>query len=312
MLFATLKIVKSMASSKQPGEAFIYAIPAPALSRGIALAMAGFSISAFLFFLTLTFRVAIASLEDALSLWLILTLTLVAGAFFLVLAFPPRSWGAWIEFGREGIRYLPKPPMRGTREPSISLPIDTCDKEILICEASEDVFDKNYGLGSQKYPFGFRVLIRDSKSQDRVLKVETADRMTGHQTDILTEGISASTGLPVRLVQRESSAEGMVRELPWIPDRRTLDLSRLFKLAFGTTPFIGGMVVGYLRPELVIVAAVGIALWLAQTAVLFTYAHLSRRKLSGAAKLYWATTIYTFAISYLLAYAIVFYVFRSR
>jgi hypothetical protein len=77
------------------------------------------------------------------------------------------------------------------------------------------------------------------------------------------------------------------------------------KLLFATIPLLGGITIGILRPRPVIVIAVGIALWLCQTLALFALAKSSRRKSTLFGKLYWLTTVFTFAACYAVIYFLV-------
>jgi hypothetical protein len=303
-----------MARSTQSEEAFIYSIPAPSISRGIALAFAAFFVFCFLI---VPFKSGIdrtlTSIHTDPGLWLVLIAMFVPPiAFFLALAFSPRSWCARIELRRDGIRSIPKPPLRWIGEPSVTVPIDPQANEILICRGSKEIYGGFSANVPRPFPYGFRLFVRSTQGHDRELTIETGDRLTANQAGILAAGITASTGLPVRLVKREAGSEGVMRETPWVPDKHAAGLGCFLKLAFAATPFIGGIVVGYLTSEPLIVCAVGIALWLAQTVAIFAYAHISHQKQSGIVKLYWFTTLFTFAASYLVAFVAVHYVFSSH
>jgi len=73
------------------------------------------------------------------------------------------------------------------------------------------------------------------------------------------------------------------------------------------TPYIGGIVVGVLRPNMAIVLAEGLALWLGQTLALFAVVRCSHQKTTTISALYWLTTL----ISFSAAYAIIFFLVSS-
>jgi len=106
--------------------------------------------------------------------------------------------------------------MKRLGDPSITIPVDAGTKEILICRGSQDTRSP---YDSRPYQKGFRVLVRSFENHNRELKIETGCRLGARQAKVLREGITASTGLPVRFVQREV-VSGSAREIPWAPGDR--------------------------------------------------------------------------------------------
>ncbi len=301
-----------MASQTQSCGSLVYAIPTPSVSRGIALAVVAFFASCFLYFpIKLGPTQTLASMNDDPLLWVVLfAMFAPCSAFFLVLAFPPRSWGARIEIGQEFIRYIPIPVLRWIGEPPTDVPIDPQAQEILICRGSRDIYGGVLVTDQRAFALGFRLQVRSKGCRNRELTVRTGDRLTAHQAITLTEDIAAVTKLPVRLIKREVDSDGEMQELAWTPDACLAHLGGLLKLAFVAMPFVGGVVVGYLGARPFTVTSVGIGLWLVQTTAIFAYARFSHQKQSWTARLYWSTTLFTFAASYLMAFAIALHVFR--
>jgi hypothetical protein len=284
-----------MANSTQSEVRFVYYIPLPALSKAVAIGYSAFLLSIFLY---LPYKLG---LEQDPLFWLLLVGMLgLPIAFFLVLAFPPRSWHARLEIQNECIRLVPKPVLRWIGEPSTVLPIAAQASEVLVLCGSQD-----------NLKIGFRLSVRSTDGSQRDLKVETASRLSAHQAKILCDGITSATGLLVRLIKRERGKEGGVEEMPWIPGGWTASLPGLAKLVFAATPFIGGIVVGCLRPNLALAAVLGLALWLCQTLALFAYSRFSKQE-SKFPTLYWFSTLFTFAASYAFTFVFVFYVFRPK
>jgi hypothetical protein len=213
-------------------------------------------------------------------------------AFLGLLAFPPKSWLTRLEVTKDRLRLVPKPPLRWIGEPALEMHIDESCKEILVCRGSIDTV-----------PFGFRIGVTPGNDRRRELKIESGTRLSKQQATILVNGIGDATGLPVRLLQRESKAGGQTREVPWLPDGR-FAFSRAFALvAFGLAPWIGGIAVGFLGSGAAVGAAVGVCLWSCQIVSLWLYARL----LDGKSKfptIRSFATVFTFAASYMVAYVL--------
>lgn len=283
----------------ESGSAFVYSIPIPSVSRKIALSFATFFL---LLFCYLPFKLgltrSINSMVDDPFLWLIIVAMFGSGiAFFLVLAFPPINWRARIETTRDSIRYFPRPPLRWMGEPTAEIRVGMGIREVLICQGSQDRDDGAFGSRAREYAWGYRIVVRSEENSTQEIKVSTGDRLNVRQAEVLSKGIARAVGVPVRFIKREPSDSGGVREVPWVPISRSVNLIALAKLAFIATPFIGGLTVGIARPNGVTVIAVGVCLWLLQTSAVFIYATISRRW-SKFGAFYWLTTIVSFASSY--------------
>ena len=222
--------------------------------------------------------------------------------FCLVLAFPPISWRARIEITREGIRYFPSPPLRWMGEPATEVRVGTDVREVLICQGSQDRFEGFFEPRAREYVWGYRIVLRSEGGQTRELKVATGDRLSLRQAEILSDGIAVAIGIPVRLIKREVSETGALREITWTPVRRSVNLAGMAKLAVVATPFSGGLAMGITRPRGLIVIAVGVCLWLLQTFAVYLYATITKQR-SKFVALYWLTT----AISFAGAYSVIFF-----
>jgi hypothetical protein len=248
------------------------------------------------------------SIRNNPSLWLVM-----AGMFaplFAVLwlfAFPPQSWLARLEFDHNCIRLVPKPLLRWIGEPSTEIPLSPRTSEILVCRGSLDNSSLGWS-GAGNFPYGFRLLVRSLEGHDRELKVSTGDRLSVHQSKILADGITAATGLPVRLIQRKFATDGSYQVITWTPSNRFAQLGALAILAFSATPFVGGIVAGFLRVNPLIAVAVGVALWLIQTLAVYLYARLLRQKFPIV---YWLSTVFTFSASYAVSIVCAFYLFHA-
>lgn len=288
-------------TSSPKAERFVYYVPFPPLSRGIALAFALFFLCAFLYIpFAWGLQHSLQSMHDDPSLWLIFILLFGPGiAFFVVLAFPPKSWLSRLEVQHDRIRLVPKPPLRWIGEPTREIPIDEGCEQILVCHGSSD-----------SIPLGFRVCVVAGKGQRRVLQIASAMRLARQQATDLVDGIAKAIGLPVYLIQRIAKPGEAVQEVPWLPEERSMSWRPLGVIALGLAPWIGGIVVGFLGMGTAVAAVVGVCLWLCQTASLMIYARLSDRK-SKFPMIRWFSTVFTFAASYIVAYAVTAFLVRG-
>jgi hypothetical protein len=292
-----------MNNSAEPGGLFVYFIPNPSLLRVILLAIAAL-FSLILFGIPLNdlgFTRILETINDDPS-FLLMPFIMIAPVILssLLLAFPPRSWLARLEFRRDCIRSIPRPVLRWIGEPSVEIPLSAHPKEILLCRGSKD-----------NSPYGFRVLLRGANGHDREIKIETGERLNKREAAILTEGVTDATGLSARLVQRQHPAEGTIQEVQWIPTGGIAWLGAIAKLAFISLPIVGGAAVAYRSPSPIVIVAVGIALWLSQTLAVFIWANASQRQ-SKSAMLYWMTTLFTFGATYAATVALVSLMLHSR
>jgi hypothetical protein len=127
----------------------------------------------------------------------------------------------------------------------------------------------------------------------------------------LRDGITAATGLPVRLIKRKSSEEGVMREVTWTPSERPEHLLALAMLLFVAMPLVGGIAAGVSRMSGLTVITVGVLLWFLQTLAVLLYARRSHEK-SRTAMLYWLTTAITFAASYAVVFLLTSTLLHNR
>jgi hypothetical protein len=295
-------VFPSMATTTQAGVKFVYSIPIPSSVRVLAAAVA-LILFAFLFGIPLVDLGAARMVETFRSdtvAWAFLGATVGSlMAFFIVLAFPPRSWRAELEIEQDRIRLIPRPVLSWIDEPAIDMEFGPRVHEILLCRGSR--FNS---------PFGFRIILRAFDMPDREFKVETGDDLALADTRFLSDGITAATGLPVRLIERKIRKNGTVREGIWIPPSRALpstEIARLIAVAF---PFVSGAVTGYLQPGYLTVAIVWITLWLIQTLVLFLYNRFLRQPRTFVA-FNWFYSLFNFAVEYATTFAYVSYMFHK-
>jgi hypothetical protein len=303
-----------MSSSIESVPKFVYSIPVPSVSRNIALTAATFFLCILASFpLELGLTQSIDSISDDPLLWLLLAAMLGSGAAFcLVLAFSPKNWRARIEFAREQIRYFPTPVLRLLGEPASEMPVTSDVREVFICQGRQDSFQSFFfWTRPQECSYGFRIMVRSKDGHTRELRVSTADRMNARQAKALSDGIMAATGLPVRMIKREFSDTGALREVSWNPVGRSVHLGGLAKLSIVVTPFIGGIAIGIMHANGVTVVTVGICLWLLQTLAAYLYASISRQWLKFAAP-YWVTTTVSFVASYAVMFFLTASLLRSR
>lgn len=287
-------------------EGFKFFIPPASLSRAVALGYAS---------IVLLIVLAAPVLANK-GYWNPVFFLLLLGIaplviFFLILAFPPLSWLARLEVDRDRIRYIPVPPLRWIGESATMLSLTKKTREVLICQGSRDTYGGVFTTDKREFPYGFRLILRDSEGQDNELKIKTGNRLNPHQAQVLTTGIAATTGLLVRLVKREVRNDEAPQEAAWIPNSRSANLAAFSKLAFAFTPLLGGIVAGLSRASGARAALVGIVLWLAQTAIVVILGQPSPRR-SKLTFAYWLTTAVTFAASYTVVYLITINSLRVR
>jgi hypothetical protein len=298
-----------MPDSLESDTSFVYVIPFPSVSRGIALAGAAFFVCIFAGFLL---QFGFNSIRSNPSLWLFLVATLGSGfIFFMVLGFPPKRWNGRIEITSGSIQYFPRLPLRWMGEPSTEIRVGTDAREVLVCQGSQDRSDKIFNPAARKHMRGYRIVLRSEGGQTRELKIMTGDRLTRRQARILSDGMAAELGIPVRLVQREVLESGELREITWTPVSRSVNLAGIAKLAFIATPYIGGLVVGIIRPGWLVVLAVGVCLWLLQTLAIYLYAAISKQW-SKSVAIQWLIRVVNFATSYTLMFLITAYILLGQ
>ncbi|HEV2136314.1 MAG TPA: hypothetical protein VGR47_18890 [Terracidiphilus sp.] len=292
-----------MACTTQAGVKFVYSVPIPASVRVLAAAVA-IVLFAILFGIPLIDLGAARMVEtfssDSVS-WAILG-GIVGSlmAFFIVLSFPPRSWRAELEVEQDRVRLIPRPVLSWIDEPAaMDMELGPRVQEILLCRGTRN-----------NSPFGFRIILRAFDVPDREFKVETGDDLALRDTRILSDGITAATGLPVRLIERRTRKDGSVREGIWIPPSRALPSTELARLVAVAFPFVCGAVAGYLQPGYLTAVIGWMALWSIQMLGLFLYNRFVHQR-TTLGTFNWFYSLFNFAVEYATTFAYVSFMFHK-
>ena len=133
----------------------------------------------------------------------------------------------------------------------VEAPVTPQSKEIILCRSVR------FDLGD-----GHRVIVRAADETEREMKGVYFLGLNSTHYQRLAAGIHAVIGLPVRLVVRRHLLDGTLQETPWIlPAAGASFLRSIALLTFGATPFIGGIIVGWLLPSATVTVVTGLALW---------------------------------------------------
>src|SRR5208337_1757487 len=184
-----------MASSPGTDASFVYYVPIPHSIQIFLLIFTGILLAIFFGIPLHQFGLmgTVRSFSTNLGLWLIMAaMFMPLLVWFICLAYPPKSWLARLEFGRNCIRLVPKPPLRWIGEPTREIPIDPSFDELFLCAGSVD-----------RSPYGFRVIVRGPNHHIHELKVGSGARMTERQSKILSNGAATATGVPLQLISRK-------------------------------------------------------------------------------------------------------------
>jgi len=288
-----------MATSTESSDLFIFVIPSPRISRGIALGgVALFLLFAAWFPLAFGLNRFPLVLRAHPAIWWILVEFVAAIALFLRLAFPPQSALARLEFCRGCICFIPG---RWTRrllaDPVNRASITPQSREILLCHSIPRELQEGYG---------YTVKICAADKSERSVKAGYLTLHNAKENQRLAERITAATGLPVRFLTRRRLADGTVQESPWTPPAHKTKML-IAAVAVGAAPYMGGIVVGYLWPHFPAIFATGLGLWFCQLLALYACADHKTTKYSA---LYALSTIFTFAAAYGFTACLVAYMFR--
>jgi hypothetical protein len=293
-----------MAITIERGNPFIFVIPVPRVRRVVALAEAAF----FLFIAgLLIFKIGLSRLIEVFFGdpvgWLLSAVFVAAIALFLRWAFPPRKVLQRLEFHHDGVSFVPdRMTRRMFAEPAVNAAITPQSREILICRSvPRDVPDG----------YGYRVIIRDEDGTERGVKAGYLTLHSARDGQTIGAGITAATGLPVRIIGRRRLGDGTVEETPWMVPTAKSRLTVAAALAIGATPYVGGITVGLLVSSPLFIVAFGLALWLSQTIAIFAL-DLSRNKRTINAFLYLLTNLFLFAAEYGASVVIVAFMFRAH
>jgi len=293
-----------MVTSAVSGAPFIFVIPVPRVRRVIALAEAAF----FLFIAgLLIFKIGFSRLIEVFFGdpvgWLLSAVFVAVIALFLRWAFPPRKVLQRLEFHHDHVSFIPdRMTRRLFAEPAANASITPQSKEILICRSVlRDVPDG----------YGYRVIIRQEDGTERGVKAGYLTLHSARVGQTIAAGITAATGLPVRIIGRRRLGDGTVEVTPWMAPTAKSRLTVAAALAIGATPFAGGISVGFLVSSPLFIVALGLALWLSQTIATFALG-LGRNKRTINAFLYSLTNLFLFAAEYGASVVIVTFMFRAH
>jgi hypothetical protein len=217
--------------------------------------------------------------------WLLDLMLLLQVAFFLRLAFPPRSGMSKLQVRPDRISFIPsKWGRRYLAEPVVEAPIASKATEILL---------RQKGLSS-----GYAVIVRSTDKQEKEVYAGTGLTLhSQNEAQKITQGISAVTGLPVRLVIRRKRTDGSVEELPWSPNVHRSEWQSLANLAIGSLPIVGGAITGYLVAQPVFVLVIGLGLWFIQRMVVARFRSRKTNRSSSEIALYFANFL-LFGVTY--------------
>lgn len=261
-------------------EPFVFIVPVAPTRQIIGLvAVCLFLLPATILSWLLIFKGA-ATRPDGILVLALCGMSILASGVFLWLSFPRFKSAARLEFRRNVISFMPAPLDRLMYEP-VNASIQPNDNGILL---------RYHGAR-------YKLLIQAESGGEHETGIALLTELSARDASELTNGISAATGLPARIVMSRRLANGKAEDFPWQPRSTAAKLATVGKLAFGTLPLWAGAIAGFVAPSIVVIGEVGLALWLAQTLAIVAYVHLR----AGKAKfpwLYWASTIFTFGALY--------------
>lgn len=242
---------------EKPSDPIEFVIAPPFLRRAIAIAfgVAPFAVCAIWFPFAVGFtRFYNAFTESSLG-WLSYLMLVIPAAFFLRLAFPPRSAMSRLHVRHDRVSFIPgKWVRRYLAQPVVEASITSRATEILL---------RQKGVSN-----GYAVIVRSEEKQEN--EVYAGASLTLHSAEEaqkITQGISAVTGLPVRLVIPRKHADGSIEDTPWVPTVLKSEWQSLANLAIGSLPIVGGAIAGYLLAQPAFVLAIGLGLWFVQQIV---------------------------------------------
>lgn len=279
-----------MSTPVQRGESFTYYISAPV----------GFRVIPFLYvelMLLVTAYIGPAILSKSFrsypALWWSMLMLVLIVAFLFRSAFPSREALARLQARHDRVSFVPRRSDRRLwGEPVIEAAVTPQSAEILLCHSF-----------CEEFPDGYRVIVRGPHEPEQEIRVNFLSVLDAQDCRTISEGITAATGLPVRLVIKRMRG-GAVQETPWIPIAPKEIRARGTAIGvLSVVPFLGGPTVGFLRSRSTAVVIIGLVLWLTQILAVFAWA---KRHASGTARspLYSLSTIFTFGAAYGLAVAI--------
>jgi hypothetical protein len=238
--------------------------------------------------------------DSCLWLLIVLLVIFVTGmASFLPLAFPPKRMQARLQIRHDSVSFVPGTMARRIfSEPVIEAAVTPQSSEILLCH---DFF--------QELSDGYKVIVRSVDGREGAVSVRFLRLPDVEECREISEGITATTGLPVRLVIRRRLVDGNVQEMPWIPKPRSA--RSYVAVLVMLTPFVGGIAVGCFMPSPSVIVGAGLLLWIGEMLLIRVCGNQSGTQ-TKFPTLYALSTIFTFGASYAFAYVVAAYMFRAH
>jgi hypothetical protein len=231
---------------------FIFYVRSPGYTRVVGLFLIAIMIAPLAFIVA---NIGIGWIPSNFLPSLILLASTAAGILFaLWLLFPTKSSLARFEFTRDHVRFNPNLIARSIGEQPEETVLSSQTAEILICQR----------LVPEKV-YGYRIIVRASDGSEREVashSPHTQVLLNAPEIESMAESITLLTGLPVRIVTRQTLPTGAIEDTPWIPSSQKRNPLRTAPLATVTFPYVGGILMGCLSLNPAIIVAVGFALWL--------------------------------------------------
>jgi hypothetical protein len=276
-------------------------IPQPASRPIIALAVVVVFLAVFAIF---PYKLGLGRFFESLfyfsATWIVMLMLAPPIAFFIWLAFLPRSFLPRIEISRTRICVVPGRMARFFAEAPVGIDLTPFSREILLCHSVRPGLE-----------VGFRLVVRAADGTERGLDANSMNYLNARGSQELAEGISAVTGMPVRLLERVRQNDGTVQEKPWSPPPTSSMIVVGIALIAGVLPFAAGGVIGAIWPTPLIIVAVGLGLWLIQMSVPCLLARWTGSKAIFPSALS-LTTVFTFSASYCLAVVVFHFICMGR
>jgi hypothetical protein len=227
----------TVADEIQNSSIFTFRIPMHPSRRFIAMAGATF------FLLTAAYPPSkvglprfIAGLTTHTALLLLYIFFAALISFLARLAFPIRSAQPELQFGAKAVCFVPSKLSRlVTSEAPAQVDIPPLSKEILLRQSFVEGF-----------PDGCYAIVRAQDGAERQLRVGNSMPLDAQESRRLINGITTATSLPVRLIVRQTSADGGVQESPWTPasgKAKGCKSRAALAICLALLPYFGGLLV---------------------------------------------------------------------
>ncbi len=278
---------------------FVFVFPPPTAVRVLLFAFAAFFLAMILAFVFKILLNNAPPLTVDNSVWA-LVLGLAAGiAFFMRLAFPSLASSAKLEIEPGHIRFTPIRMLRMIGEESMEELIPPDTTEILLCRNIRP------GLSQES-----RIIVHGPAGETGI-KVDYLVILSPQNLKRLADGLTAATGLPVRMIVRRFPVDGTTEETPWILAQGAARWVSALGFVLVILPYAGGIVVGSIRPAPAFIAAVGLAIWLLSLLVTRLIArHDSAHPTFPTAS--FLMTVFTFGAAYAFSVVMTIFMFHAR